>query len=57
MKSTLNFMCEDSHGFGEDSRSFGEDLRGFLARERPAIEGALRERLPFSSLKGARRLN
>ena len=34
-----------------------EDLQGFVARERPAIEGALRETLPTSSLAGARRLN
>jgi geranylgeranyl diphosphate synthase, type II len=34
-----------------------EDLKGFVSRERPAIEGALREALPTSSLAGARRLN
>jgi geranylgeranyl diphosphate synthase type II len=34
-----------------------EDLQSFVSRERPAIEGALRETLPTSSLAGARRLN
>ncbi len=34
-----------------------EDLRSFVARERPAIERALRESLPISSLAGAARLN
>lgn len=65
MKSTLNVISKDSRSFVEDSRSFGEDLQSFkeedlqsfLARERPAIERALRERLPISSLAGARRLN
>jgi geranylgeranyl pyrophosphate synthase len=65
MKSTLHVLREDAQGFGEDPRNFGEglrvfreeDLQSFLARERPAIERALRERLPTSSLAGARRLN
>jgi geranylgeranyl diphosphate synthase type II len=58
MESTPNVISKDSPGFGEDSRGFGEeDLQSFLARERPAIERALRERLPVSSLAGARRLN
>ena len=34
-----------------------EDLQGFVARERPAIEVALRRALPRSSLAGAGRLN
>ena len=34
-----------------------EDLQGFVARERAAIEGALREAMPTSSLAGAGRLN
>jgi geranylgeranyl diphosphate synthase type II len=57
MKSTLNVLSEDLQSFREDSQSFREDLRGFVARERPAIERALRECLPTSSLNGARRLN